>query len=758
MARRMLDTLAWIGIDLRPVLRRARNAALRPIRHELAAERMVWRAELGDTASALQAQIQDEANARQNHVQDEANARQAQIQGEVTARQNQIQDEANARQTLIAELWAGVATRRADDETLRAALTADVARIEAALGRTSGELSARIAEIAAHLEAERSERRLRVATLESLVTGTPGTRPPAVEQRINDTPSPVISVILPTRNRAHVISDAITSVKAQHFPDWELIIIDNGSSDDTAAKVAPYLVDGRIRYVESPAEGVSGARNQGLKLARGSLIAYLDSDNVWYPDFLAAAVNAFAADPAVNLIYGVLVTDAHQLEGTRLLWMPFDRDRLLASNFIDLNVVVHRKSLIERYGDFDEQLKRLVDWDLILRYTEHAPARALLVLAARYRVCDANRITATRPFGPDFLAIKRKWYPAATTKRRPRVLYALWPDPRLDNTYVETEIRCMLRWGVHVEVWGETELPSPAPASVPMHDDSLAGAVRRAQPDVIHIHGLNVGAIPERALAGLGLPVTIHLHGVGVTPDDVRGLLERPWVRAVYAFSQHLPTPDRADPRLRVVPMVFDSTLFRPYAPKDRRLVIHRSAALPNEEILFFVDLAQRMPDHRFVLAVISGAHIEPHAHERRDIRRQIDSRVELMFDVPREDIVPLVAQAGLYVHTAGPSGRELATRIGMSNAIAEAMATGAHVLVPDLSDLRASVGDAGTTYRGVEHAAEIMAAIDAWPEETWTHAWIASVDRAFSIHADELALRPLFEDWCAMVGAGRQA
>ena len=276
-----------------------------------------------------------------------------------------------------------------------------------------------------------AERRLQEANLGRLETGSSAAGAPAKRLWSGDFPSPAVSVIMPTRNRAHIVAEAIASVKAQHFTDWELIIVDNGSNDDTAATIAPHLADPRIRYLAWPAGRESAARNQGLKQARWTLIAYLDSDNTWYPEFLAAAVDAFAADPAADLIYGILVTDAHRLDGARLLWKPFDRDDLLSGNFIDMNVVVHHKRLIERYGDFDEKLDRLSDWDLILRYTEHAPPRALPVLGALYRVCDDIRVSSTRPRGPNEFAIKRKWYPAASVKRRPRVLYALWQYPQL---------------------------------------------------------------------------------------------------------------------------------------------------------------------------------------------------------------------------------------------------------------------------------------------------------------------------------------
>src|SRR5262249_40487997 len=153
--------------------------------------------------------------------------------------------------------------------------------------------------------------------------------------------------------------------------------------------------------IEQPWKGVSAARNHAIKFARGAFIAYIDSDNFWYRDFLAAAVNELGSDPAVDLVYGALVIDSLDLEDTRLLWRPVARDLLMSANYIDMNVIVHRRGLVERYGAFDEQLNRLNDWDLVLRFTEHAPARPLPVLAARYRICDDLRVTTTQTLGPE---------------------------------------------------------------------------------------------------------------------------------------------------------------------------------------------------------------------------------------------------------------------------------------------------------------------------------------------------------------------
>jgi glycosyltransferase involved in cell wall biosynthesis len=725
ITRRVLIGLARISIDPRPVLRRARDVILRPVRYELATE----------TAARVD-EMRREARARDESL--------AQLRTEVSEARS-----------------AEAAARQAEGEHLRAVL----ARIEAAIKHESERLDlaierldAHMAAIASALDAERHERRSRDLDLERLLTESPVVRPPGAAQRVKQMPSPIVSVILPTRDRAHCIADAIASVQAQHFTDWELIIVDDGSLDDTASVVEPFLDDRRIHYVTQAASGSCAARNHGQRLARGGLIAYLDSDNVWYPGFLSAAVDTLAIEPTVGLVYGVLVTDVHQLEATRLFWVPFDRGRLLETNFIDMNTIVHRRSLIEAYGNFDETIDRMDDWDLVLRYTEHAPARALPVLAARYRVRDDRRISTTVPYGPNFVAIKRKWYPPARKERRPRVLYAVWHYPQLSETYIETEIRCMRRWGVHVEVWREVVPVSPYPTPVPIHDGSLADAVRQSQPDLIHVHWLSVFGAQQQVLGALGVPVTVRAHGFDATPDSVRAVLEHPWVHAIYAFPHHVRAVGGSDPRLCAVPVAFDTTMFRPHAQKDRRLVVRTSAALPSKDLPFFCELAKRLPDYRFVLAGATCNLMEGYVDELRDLHERMNSPAQVMFDVPRETLARLLAEAGIYLHTVKPPGTERATPIGMPISIAEAMATGAHVLVRDLPELTAYVGDAGTPYRDIEHTAELIRAISALPGPAWKQVWTRSVDRAFTIHSDELALRPMFEDWCALVCDGQRA
>ena len=232
--------------------------------------------------------------------------------------------------------------------------------------------------------------------------------------------SPAVSVILPTWNRARIVGAAIRSVQAQVFADWELIVVDDGSEDDTADVIAAFAADSRIRYVRLAHAGQCEARNHGQSIARGALVAYIDSDNLWYPEFLAAAVNLMTYRPEVLCAYGAMVSDTHV---PRILFEPFDRDRLLAGNYIDTSTFIHRRDLIARYGGFDPAASPMEDWDLILRYTVDSPACPLPVLAVRYRNVDSIRVSDTQDKKRPIETIQQKWTiphasPGPESKRR----------------------------------------------------------------------------------------------------------------------------------------------------------------------------------------------------------------------------------------------------------------------------------------------------------------------------------------------------
>lgn len=561
-----------------------------------------------------------------------------------------------------------------------------------------------------------------------------------------DPDAPLVSIIMPTLNRAHIIGEAIASVIAQRYANWELIIVDDGSRDSTAETIHGFLSDSRIRYVRQTTKGHAAARNHALRLSKGELIAYLDSDNTWYPEFLAVAVKAFTDNRQIKCAYGALVTDIHT--GRSIQFEEYRKADIAKDGFIDLNVFVHRRCLFEELGGFDEKMTRLVDWDLVLRYTQSAEPVRLPVFAARYHVKDLQRVSSVEPFWPNKFAVQSKTMksslPAAS--RPLRVLYVLWNFPQLSETYVDAEIHCMQRWGVHVEVWSETLALSSHSVAVPVHGDSLEEAVALVQPDVIHIHWLNTAAQYAGKLAKFGVPITARAHGYELNDDLMRCVIGLKLHR-VFCFPHHRHSFGLSLSQMGELNAAFDTTLFKPVRDKDRRMVLRAGAVLPSKDLEFFIRLAKRLPDHHFVFAGVTCVNAIDYMEKLRKMWVDMGSRGEFLMDVPREDIIPMVERAGIYLHTAH-SVQNGGTPIGMPISIAESMATGAHIIVRDHPSLVDYVGDAGQAYRDLDHAAEIITKTTAWTDAEWQAAWMRSVDRAYMNFADETVLRPLLETW----------
>ncbi|WP_134681695.1 glycosyltransferase [Paracoccus ravus] len=206
---------------------------------------------------------------------------------------------------------------------------------------------------------------------------------------------PLVSVIMPMFNRETVVGTAIASVLAQTYGRFELIVIDDGSSDGSVAAVRA-VADPRIRLIELDRNcGVTVARNAGLRQAQGEVIAYLDSDNAWDPRFLAAHVAALDRLPHADMIYsGALLFAGDSTVPHAIRYAHLNVALLENRNFIDNNVIVHRRAFLDRLGGFDESLRRFVDWDLALRATELGTVVSVPVLLCNYHYQRAeNAIT-----------------------------------------------------------------------------------------------------------------------------------------------------------------------------------------------------------------------------------------------------------------------------------------------------------------------------------------------------------------------------
>jgi glycosyltransferase involved in cell wall biosynthesis len=180
---------------------------------------------------------------------------------------------------------------------------------------------------------------------------------------------PMISAIIPTFNRAAFLREAIDSVLAQTEKDIELIVVDDGSTDDTRALVAEY--GDRLCYVFQPNAGASAARNRGIGCAAGKFITFLDSDDLWLPRKLARQMEWMAAHPNLLLCYtdeiwirrGVRVNqrNIHAKSGGWIYPLCLPRCIISPSS------VLMRRELFDEVGLFDERLPVCEDYDLWLR-------------------------------------------------------------------------------------------------------------------------------------------------------------------------------------------------------------------------------------------------------------------------------------------------------------------------------------------------------------------------------------------------------
>jgi len=223
---------------------------------------------------------------------------------------------------------------------------------------------------------------------------------------------------MPVFNRESLVANAIKSIKNQRHKKWELIIVDDGSTDSSLAIIRDTIkeldLESKTRVIATETNhGVSHARNQGLAVARGSIIAYLDSDNTWDQDYLSLVVAEFESDPGANSVYAGQyvylyneILDRRYLIGIRL--QPFDRELLEQESYIDLNIFAHRRELYEQLGGFNEQMRRLVDWDLILKYTQEQHPRMIQALLAQYNLGIApNQITYDLEYANSSLSLSK---------------------------------------------------------------------------------------------------------------------------------------------------------------------------------------------------------------------------------------------------------------------------------------------------------------------------------------------------------------
>ena len=184
---------------------------------------------------------------------------------------------------------------------------------------------------------------------------------------------PLVTVIMPAYNVAPYLREAVQSVVAQTYREWELVIVDDGSTDETAAIARECLkLDDRIRLVRHENRGLAGARNTALREGRGEFFALLDSDDLWDPGFLESQMDVFARHPETALVSG----SARFLGGPKdgrparpvLPGAPMlTLEQMIANEAAVFIMTTFRREVVDTIGVFDASKRRSEDWDFWLR-------------------------------------------------------------------------------------------------------------------------------------------------------------------------------------------------------------------------------------------------------------------------------------------------------------------------------------------------------------------------------------------------------
>ncbi len=200
---------------------------------------------------------------------------------------------------------------------------------------------------------------------------------------------PRVSVIVPTYNAPHFLTETVESILAQTYDDYELIVVDDGSGPSTREALEPYIK--YIRYIWRRNAGPSAARNTGIKRATGELIAFCDHDDLWMPEKLEKQIAHIDSHPDAGVYY---CDYAHFGDRTdkrpRVQHSGWVFQKLWQKRFVQTLTVICRKEVFEDAGLFDESLRYCQDYDMWLRIALHHPFSSTGGVYARYRLHPAN--------------------------------------------------------------------------------------------------------------------------------------------------------------------------------------------------------------------------------------------------------------------------------------------------------------------------------------------------------------------------------
>ena len=246
---------------------------------------------------------------------------------------------------------------------------------------------------------------------------------------------PTVEIILPAYNAAPYLSMALDSVIAQTFADWRILLVDDGSKDETAAIAHAYRqrLGARLKYIYQENAGLPAARNTGIRHAEGEFLALLDADDVWLPHRLEASLRSFAGKPEVGLSYGLIEgIDPSGEVLARFTDRKKHPEGWIASQIymrtMDLPcpTVTFRRVCIEQIGLFDESLRATEDRDLWVRIAQRFQVVCVPQVLAQYRTSPQAMTTDPQRMLTAQLRFVEKHFGSPGCGRRERRVALSW--------------------------------------------------------------------------------------------------------------------------------------------------------------------------------------------------------------------------------------------------------------------------------------------------------------------------------------------
>jgi len=269
--------------------------------------------------------------------------------------------------------------------------------------------------------------------------------------------SKFISICIPTYNRANLIADAIDSVLAQQYLNYEIIVLDDGSTDNTANVIAGYH-EPRLRYIRKEHSGAPATRNRCIAEAKGEFIVWLDSDDVLLPGTLYAYVDAINKAADVDVLYGdLIVADAYLNERRILAYKDwYGKPKELISSLISENPIPNpgvmiRKNCYEQFGNYDESFKRAHDYEFWTRIAGRATFKHIGTVVTKWRLHDSN--WAGGKVKVDFS------YEARVVKKilERYSLHEIYPDINWGESNNKAESAAFSRMAMQLMQWGDID-------------------------------------------------------------------------------------------------------------------------------------------------------------------------------------------------------------------------------------------------------------------------------------------------------------